>query len=155
MHTQHLAAEANAGLQILGTVTASGVALIIGLLLLLGLRGSDTIKINSKQAVGVTAIIFGIMALAAGGAWADIANGVHSIPASALEGDESSPLGAIGPGAVTIALVLLTFGPRWRRMIIPAFFGIATAVAATRGGGYGTVFTDLIQSTILRLAGAE
>ncbi|WP_062214638.1 hypothetical protein [Streptomyces sp. NBRC 109706] len=154
-HAAEFAAEAAPGAQVLGTITASGVALIIGTLLLLGLRGSDTIRINTKQSVGVTSIIFGIVALAAGGAWADIANGIHSIPSGALEGDASGRFGDPGPAAVSIVLALLTFGPKWKRMIIPAFLGIATAVAATRSGGYGTILTDLIRSTILRLAGAE
>ena len=152
MHTQ-LAADANAGLQALGTITASGIALIIGFILVLGLRGSDTIKINNKKSVGVTGVIFGVVALAAGGAWSDFDSGVHSVPAGALEG--SGPVEEPGAGAVALCLALATFGPNWRRMIFPAFFGIALAVAATEAGGYGAIFTEIIRSTILRLAGAE
>lgn len=121
---------------ILGSITLSGLALGAAIALLLGIRGSDRIKLNNRDKVGVFALLTGILWIAAGGAWASTAHGIGSVPASLL--GPGSGLGNPGQGGIALALTLLVFGPRWKRLIWPALLAIAAAVTyGTAGGVWG------------------
>ncbi|WP_240958545.1 hypothetical protein [Streptomyces barkulensis] len=158
MFTDHLligAPEAVQGItggQILGAITLSGLALAAGIILVLGVRGSDRIKLNTKERTGGAAIVTGILWMAAGGTWADIVQGVNSIPASVL--GDGSGLGDPGQGGMALALTLITFGPRWKRMVWPAFFGLAAAVSYGQAGGIWGIFANAVRMAIGQATGA-
>jgi len=155
MNTHFAAPEAAAGItggQILGAITLTGLALAAGFALLLGVRGSDRIKLDTKEKTGGMAIVTGILWVAAGGTWADIATSVHSVPVSVL--GEGSGLGNPGQGGLALTLTLITFGPQWKRMIYPALFGIAAAVAYGQAGGIWGIFVNAVRMIVGKATGA-
>lgn len=139
------------GGQIFGAVLLPGLALGAAIALILGVRGSDLIKINDKKKAAWWGIITGTLFEAAGYAWADIAEGISSVPQSALGSD--SGFGDPGIGGIAIALTLLAFGPRWKRMIWPALLGIAAAVVYGQAGGIWGIFTNLVRLAAAKITG--
>jgi hypothetical protein len=150
--TQHLAAPGISGGQILGSITISGLALGAVIALILGVRGSDRIKINSRDRAGWWGIITGTLCVAAGGMWSDIATGIGSVPTGIL--GEGSGIGDPGRGGIALALTLATFGPRWKRLIWPALVAIAAAVVYGSAGGIWGILTNIIRLAISRVTGA-
>lgn len=148
----NLAAPGISGGQIFGAITMSGLALAAAAILVLGIRGSDRIKINTRDKAGITAIITGTLWIAAGGTWANIANGIGSIPTSVLAGDNG--LGNPGMGGTALFLTLITFGPKWKRLIWPSLFGIAAAVIYGTAGGVWGIFVNIIKMAIGKMIGA-
>lgn len=146
----YLAAPGIAGGQLLGAVTISGLAMAAGYALLLGLRGSDKIKIDSKDKAGWWGIVTGSLFEAAGGQWADVAEGVHDIPTSLITG---SGLGNPGLGGIALVLTIATFCPRWKRKLFPAVLGIASAVAYAQAGGIGGILVNLIRMVAGKITG--
>lgn len=154
--TFHIAAPAAEGFHgglLLGSVTMSGLALATGTALVLGVRGSDLIAINDKKRASWAGITSGTLFMAAGGYWADFANGVSTVPASIL--GPGSAFGDPGLGGIALTLTLMAFGPRWRRMVWPVLLGIASAVAWGRAGGVGGIAINAIRLVFAHLAGAS
>lgn len=133
---------------LLGVITPAGLALASAISLILGVRGSDRIKINNRDRAGGFGILSGTLWEAAGGYWSDMARGINSVPTSVI-GD--SGFGNPGLGGTAMVLTLLTFGPRWKRPVIPAFLGIAAAVTYGQAGG---VFGILVNITRMGAAQA-
>lgn len=120
----------------LGSITLSGLALAATIALILGIRGSDRIKLHTRDRVGAFALLTGTLWLAAGGSWASLATGFGNVPASAI--GTGSFFGDPGQGGIALALTLLVFGPRWKRLVWPALIALsAAAVYATAGGVWG------------------
>lgn len=139
------------GGQILGSITLSGGALASTIVLALGVRGSDRIKINTKERAGWTGIVTGTLYMAAGGSWAEIGTGAGSIPTSVLGSD--SGLGDPGMGGIALCLTLLTFGPKWKRLIWPSLFGISSAVVYGQAGGLWGILVNIIRMAIGHVTG--
>ncbi|MEU1805853.1 hypothetical protein [Streptomyces sp. NPDC019937] len=137
--------------QLLGPITLSGGALASTIVLGLGVRGSDRIKIDSKEKAGWTGIVTGTLYMAAGGAWADIGSGAGSIPTSVLGSD--SGLGDPGLGGIALCLTLLTFGPRWKRKIWPALLGISDAVVYGQAAGVWGILINIIRMAVGHVTG--
>jgi hypothetical protein len=137
---------------VLGSITLSGLALGAAIALVLGVRGSDRIKLNTRDRVGWFAIVTGILWVAAGGAWASVATGVSSVPTSIL--GSGSGLGNPGQGGIALALTLLTFGPRWKRLVWVALLGIAAAVVYGTAGGVWGIPVNIVRLGIGRATGA-
>ncbi|MFE2852732.1 hypothetical protein ACFXJO_16580 [Streptomyces lavendulae] len=130
----------------------AGVALLLFTVLILAIRGTDLFSMDKKK-IGLTGIVFGIVAVAAGGAWADLANGIHDIPASALKSGSEAGMPDPGPSATAGFLLLVTFGPRWTKLIWPALLAIASGVALGLAGGYPEIIATLIRSLIVNTLG--
>lgn len=130
---------------VFGSIGISGLTLATGLLLLLGLRGSDRMKLNRDKA-GAFGIAFGTLAVAAGNLWGDVVKGISDVPTSLIQG---SGLGDIGLGGVAVALTILTFFPSWKRLIWPALLGISAGVIYGQAGGIWGIGVGLV----LKLAG--
>ncbi|MFH8257764.1 hypothetical protein [Streptomyces roseolus] len=127
--------------------------MLIFIVLILSIRGTDLRFINSnKKYVAATASLFGMMAMAAGKSWADLAKGVHDLPASLVV---NGPMGDPGTGIATLVFLLLGFGPGWKKLWIPAIFGIAAGVSAGNAGGYIGVITEMVRTIVLRMGGAS
>ena len=126
--------------QIIGAITTSGFALASTTALVVGLRGSDRINLKRDSAGGL-AFVTGSLWLAAGTTWANMANQVHDLPTSAFG---QGGLGDPGPGGAALVLGILTFCPKWKKLIIPSFLGISLAVAAQLAGGLGGVAVNSI-----------
>ncbi|MEU9576295.1 hypothetical protein [Streptomyces chilikensis] len=139
--TTHLAASTGTSLGI--GATMAGLALVSWLVLILGVRGSDRLKINTRDKAGWTGLITGTLSVAAGHTWADIANGIGAIPASLIRG---GAFGDPGLGGLALALTVLTFCPRWKKLVVPAVLGVAAAVAYGEAGGLWGIFVDGIRT---------
>ncbi|MFE6551688.1 hypothetical protein ACFVHS_25260 [Streptomyces sp. NPDC057746] len=152
--TMHLAApDAVAGISggaVLGSVTASGLALCSGFALVLGVRGSDFVKIQNKKQAAWWGIITGTIWVAAGGTWSDMANGVGGVAPSLFSGN--SGLGNPGQGGIALFLTLLAFGPSWKKKIWPAIIGLAAAVAYGTAGGLWGVLVNIVRMAIAQVA---
>ncbi|MFF8423372.1 hypothetical protein [Streptomyces sp. NPDC015680] len=125
---------------VLGSVGISGLTLATGLLLLLGLRGSDRVKLDRDKA-GAFGIGFGTLAVAAGNLWADVVKGISEVPTSLIQG---AGVGNIGLGGIALALTILTFFPKWKRMIWPALLGISAGVIYGQAGGIWGIGVGLV-----------
>lgn len=148
--TSYLGAPGITGGQILGSVTLSGLAFAAAFALLLGIRGSDRIKIKSRDQAGWWGIVTGTLFEAAGGQWADMADGIGSTSTSIVTG---SGMGNPGLGGVALLLALATFGPRWKRLLWPAILGIACAVAFAQAGGVFGILVNIIRMLATKVTG--
>lgn len=148
MHSITLAATGITGGQFLGAITLSGAALVSGTGMVLGLRGSDfgPIVIDNKKKAAWWGIITGTIWVAAGGTWASMANGIGSVPTSVFT--NSADLGNPGQGGIATFLVLCAFGPRWKKKVFPALFGIAGAVTFGTAGGVWGIFVNVIKMIV-------
>jgi hypothetical protein len=138
------------GGQFLGTISVSGLALGAVTALILGVRGSDRIKINTKDKAAWWGIITGTLCIAAEGTWADLATTINSLPTSAFSA--SSGLGNPEQGGIALFLTLCAFGPRWKKLIWPALFGIAASVTYATAGGVWGILVNFIRVPIGQLA---
>lgn len=125
---------------VLGSVGISGLTLATGLVLLLGLRGSDRVKLDRDKAGGI-GIVWGTLAVAAGNLWGDVVKGISEVPTSLIQG---SGLGNIGLGGVALALTITTFFPGWKRLIWPALLGISAGVIYGQAGGIWGIGVGLV-----------
>ncbi|MFB7957512.1 hypothetical protein [Streptomyces sp. NPDC056045] len=130
---------------VFGSIGLSGLTLTTGLLLLLGLRGSDRVALNRDKAGGF-GIGFGTLAVAAGDLWSSVVRGISEVPTSLIQG---SGLGNIGLGGVALALTILTFFPKWKKLIWPAMLGVSAGVVYGQAGGIWGIGVSLV----LKLAG--
>ncbi|WP_330321644.1 hypothetical protein OG927_35875 (plasmid) [Streptomyces clavifer] len=130
---------------VLGSVGISGLTLATGLVLLLGLRGSDRVSLDRDKAGGI-GIGFGTLALAAGDLWGSVVKGISEVPTSLIQG---GGMGNIGLGGIALALTILTFFPKWKRLIWPALLGISAGVIYGQAGGIWGIGVGLV----LKLAG--
>ncbi|WP_228976667.1 hypothetical protein [Streptomyces sp. DH12] len=137
-------------IQVLGAITLSGLSLGAAIALVLGVRGSDRIKIHNRDRAGTFSIVTGTLWEAAGGSWSDMARGINSVPTSVI-GD--SGLGDPGIGGTALALTLLTFAPRWERPVFPALFGIAAAVTYGQAGGIFEILVNIIRMGAAKITG--
>lgn len=138
--------------QWLGAVTNSGAALCATTALIMGVRGSDRIKLNSRDKAGGFAFVTGSLWLAAGTTWADAASGIHSVPTSVLG---QGSLGDPGAGGAAVFLLLCTFGPKWKRAVWPALLGIASAVACQQAGGLGGIAVNAVRMITFKITGGH
>lgn len=150
-----LAAPAAAGFsggQILGPITATGLAAAMTLALILGIRGSDRIKINNRDRAGWCGIITCTLWLGAGGTWADFAHSFGTVPTSIL--GSGSMIGDPGRGGIALILTVLTFAPRWKRTVYPALLGIAAAAVYASAGGVWQILINTVRLAVGKIVGA-
>lgn len=139
--------------QVLGAVSMTGLALCSGTALVFGVRGSDVIKLRNKKTTGGFAVVTGSLFVAAGGTWADVIMKVHNVPTEIIG---SGGFGDPGAGGTALFLTLCVIGPRWKRMIWPALFGLSAAVAWDQAGGsIGSILVNIIKMSILNVTGAH
>ncbi|MEU1800877.1 hypothetical protein [Streptomyces sp. NPDC019937] len=136
---------------VLGAMTLSGLALGAAIALVLGVRGSDFIKIDNKKKAAWWGIITGTLFEAAGGTWADVAQGISDVPKSAL--GEGSGFGDPGLGGTALAITLMAFGPSWKKKIWPALFGIAGAVVFGQAGGVWGILVSIVRMAAAKIVG--
>lgn len=140
------------GGHILGTATLSGMALICAVLLILGARKADRLKvIHNRDGIGMLGIVTGTVWVAAGGAWASTAASIGSVPTSVL--GPGSGLGNPGEGIIALLLTVLTFAPKWRRTLWPALFGVAAATIYGTAGGIWGVLVNIIRVVVGHFTG--
>jgi hypothetical protein len=135
------------GGHILGAITLSGLALGAAIILILGTRKADRLKvIHNRDGIGAFAIVTGTLWMAAGGSWVTAATSIGGVPTSFLGPDNG--LGDPGQGGVALALTLLTFGPKWKRTAWPALLGIAASVAYGSAGGVWGIGVNVIRMAV-------
>jgi hypothetical protein len=147
---------AGVGGQFLGAITVVGIAGPATLAFVAGLRGSDTIKINDKKKALTWGAVIGQLWIAAGGTLAGIASGVDDVSQGVFGGPElwgSSP----GQGGVCLTLFVLAYAFRWKRLIWPAFFGLALGIGMGDAGGVwsiaGNVFKMIVAAFVSKVGG--
>ncbi|MEV7835369.1 hypothetical protein AB0P12_32815 [Streptomyces subrutilus] len=138
MNTHEIAADVTlaAATGFAGPMTLSGLTLVTGTVLLLGLRGSDTLKIHDKKRATGWGLGFSTLAVAAGDMFADAVTGVAAVPVTFSDAVAG---GDPGMGATAIFVTLCALGPRWKNLWWPALFGIAAGVIYTQAGGIWAV----------------
>ncbi|MEU7178825.1 MULTISPECIES: hypothetical protein [Streptomyces] len=132
--------------QILGTLGASGAALVITVLLVLGCKGKHRIKFDADQAAWV-----GILA---GTLYATAAN-VWSAPGSISAGIARSLQGLgghVGMGAVALLIVVLIYGLKLKPAKA-ALLGIAAASIFGLAGGIWAMFSNILASGLNQVLG--
>ena len=139
-------------MNILGAITLSGLALAAAIELVLAVRGSGLFKLHTRDKVGGLSIFTGILWLAAGGSWASVATGVSSISTTLL--GSGSGLGNPGQGGIALALTLLLFGPKWKKMWWVAFLGLSAAVVYGTAGGVWGIPVNIVRLAVGRVTGA-
>ncbi|MFI1535538.1 hypothetical protein [Streptomyces anandii] len=135
----------------LGSFTLSGLAACMLFALVLGVRGSDRVKIDSKEKVTGWALVTGSVCLAAGGNWRDIITGIGSIPNTAVSQSGFNNWGAAG---MAIFLTLAAWGPKWKKLRWPALFALAASMYWIEAGGVGAVLLNSARLALGNLGGA-
>ncbi|MGH8918020.1 MAG: hypothetical protein ACRD0H_06730 [Actinomycetes bacterium] len=125
-----------AGAGFTGPMTLAGLTTVTGAVLLFGLRGSDTIKIDNKKKATGWGVAFSTLAVAAGGTFADAVRGVAEVPVTFTDAVSS---GDPGVGCTAILVTLCALGPRWKNLWWPTLYGIAAGVIYTQAGGIWAV----------------
>ncbi|MBC9731231.1 hypothetical protein [Streptomyces sp. TRM68367] len=146
------AAGAN-GMQVLGAVGLSSLALTMGAILIMAIRGrSKPVKkfLGDARRLGGAAVVFGVLCIMAGGTWRAIAYGAQDMAARTLA--DPNVAGGITPAGTALFLTTVTFLPEWQKLFWPLFFGIGAGVSWGIAGGYFGILYDLIGSMLGRLA---
>ncbi|MFB7983793.1 hypothetical protein [Streptomyces vinaceus] len=125
-----------AGTGFAGPMTLSGLTMVSGAVLLFGLRGSDTIKIDNKKKATGWGLGFSTLAVAAGGTFADAVRGVAEVPVTFANAVAD---GNPGLGCTAILVTLCALGPKWKNLWWPALVGISAGVIYTQAGGLWAV----------------
>jgi hypothetical protein len=126
---------------IFGALGAGGIALVLTVILVLGVRGKGKHKLNHEQA-GVIGFLAGTMYLAAGQIWRFAGSMTQAF--TSIASGPNGPLGDVGLGAVAMSL----FAWWWlgaRKPGRAALQGIASgSLFAAAGGGWGIVSTTVL-----------
>lgn len=140
-------------MNVLGSITLSGLALGAAVELVLATRGSGLFRLHGRDKVGALGIVTGTLWMAAGGAWTSVATGIGGVPTSLL--GPGSGIGDPGRGGLSLALTLLIFGAKWKKwMWWVAFLGIAAAVVYRTAGGVWAVPGNLVLRAVAWATGA-
>ncbi len=142
------AAPAMTGLgdgHIFGALGAGGIAFVLTVGLVLGVRGKGNHRFSHEHA-GVLGFITGTLYTAAGQLWAAPQNLTDSLAATVTGPD--GPLGDVGMGAVALGLFLWWWLGK-PRPAKAALLGVASgSLAAAAGGAFG-----IASALVLTLAG--
>lgn len=139
-------------MNILGAITLSGLALGAAIELVLATRSSGLFRLHGRDKVAILSVVTGILWIAAGGSWASLAHGVSSVPTSLL--GSGSGIGNPGQGGLALALTLLLFGPKWKKMWWVALLGISAAVVYGTAGGVWGIPVNIVRLGVGRVTGA-
>ncbi|MEU6513655.1 hypothetical protein [Streptomyces sp. NPDC046978] len=129
----------------LGAITLSGIAAFMMLALFFGVRGSDRVKINTKERITCWGLLTGSVCLAAGGNWVDLITGVGTIPKSVMD---QSGLPDFGPAGLGACLVLISIAHGYKRKWIHAGLALAASKYLIDGGGIGAVVLNAARVSI-------
>ncbi|MFE5140343.1 hypothetical protein ACFRDV_22145 [Streptomyces fagopyri] len=139
-------AAGSLGHSLIGPATLSGISLILGFALVLGLRGNKRVRLDGQDRLGIFSLVTGTIWSAAGGSWADFMSDVHSVPQGML--GAGSPIGNPGKGVVAILLLMSTFLPDWDkkpRRFPPIFFGLTGASVLADAGGIWATAVNIVR----------
>lgn len=149
-----LAAPAEApgitGMQFLGPLTFTGLALLSTIALIAGLKGSDRVKIDTKDQALKWGFITATLWIGAGGTWADFGESAGEIGKGLTQ---SVGLGDPGLGGSACALLLIAWAWRWKRMIWPALLSLSGAVLAGQAGGLLGIPVSVIRMLATKMSG--
>jgi hypothetical protein len=129
----------------LGTFTLSGIAAFMILALYFGVRGSDRIKINTKERITGWGVLTGSVCLAAGGNWVDLITGIGTIPKSVMD---QSGLPDFGPAGLGACLVLISVAHDYKRKWINAALALAASKYLIDGGGVFAIVLNAARVSI-------
>lgn len=147
----HAAPPGINGMQFLGPVTFTGLALLSTVALIAGLRGSDRIKINNKDQALKWGFITATLWVGAGGTWAEFGNSAGEIGKGLTSG---IGLGDPGLGASACTLLLIAWAWPWgNRVIWPALLALSGAVLAGQAGGIPGIPVSIIRMLAAKMSG--
>lgn len=139
------------GMQFLGPVTFTGLALLATVAFIAGLRGSDRIKINNKDQALKWGFVTATLWVGAGGTWADFGNSAGEIGKGLTSG---IGLGDPGLGASAATLLLIAWVWPWgNRVIWPALLALSGAVLAGQAGGLLGIPVSVIRMLAAKISG--
>lgn len=149
-----LAAPAEApgitGMQFLGPLTVTGLALLATIGMIAGLKGSDRTKIGNKDQALKWGFITATLWIAAGGTWADFGESAGEIGKGLTQ---SMGLGDPGLGGSACALLLLAWAWPWKRVIWPTLLALSGAVLAGQAGGIPGIPVSIIRMLASKMSG--
>ena len=137
---------------VFGVVGAGGIALVLTVLLVLGVRGKGKIRLSAGQA-SVVAFLAGTAYVAAGKIWANAQLITEQGLSGLGVGSSDGPFGAVGIGAAALLLLVIM-------LAAPLTPGRAAAVAMIASfvwpaAGDGTIWsvpTELAAATLMMVA---
>lgn len=132
---------------ILGSLGASGAALVATFVLVLGVRGRHRLKFDHHQAA-IWGLIAGTLYAAAVGVWSAPASVTRSLT-QAVQGGAG---GSVGSGAIALVIVLLIYGVRLKPRTA-AFLGVAAATVFAAAGGIWGIGSGILASTLNQVIG--
>jgi hypothetical protein len=143
------ASRAGLGTHLLGSLGASGAALVFTLILITGVRGRHKLKFD-HHAAAVCGLIAGTLYASAVGVWSTPA----SITTSLASATQGSVGGTVGTGALAMAIVVVLYGVKLKPGKA-AFLGIAAATIFPLAGGIWGLAATAVASLINNLLGVS
>ncbi|MEV5930969.1 hypothetical protein ACPCSG_23765 [Streptomyces cellulosae] len=151
-HTVVLAAPGVNGLQLFGAVTLTFFAFASAFCLIAGLKGSDRIKIQTRDQAAIWGFVTGALWVNAGGTWADWANSFGDVGRS-MTADTGFGDPGLG-GSACLMLLAAWCWPFKKRMAFPAFLALSGAVLAGQAGGLPGMAVGIIRAIVSKMAGS-
>ncbi|MFC1410390.1 hypothetical protein ACEZCY_14105 [Streptacidiphilus sp. N1-12] len=134
--------------QILGSLGASGAALAVTVILVLGVRARHRIKFNQHQAAFV-GLVAGTLYATAVGIWsapASLSGGLTDAVRSGIGGN-------VGAGAVAVCITAIIYGAKLKPGVA-ALLGICAATVYAAAGGIWGLASAALASALVQVLGA-
>ncbi|MFE2945237.1 hypothetical protein ACFXKG_40365 [Streptomyces sp. NPDC059255] len=135
------------GGQILGTLGASGAALAVTVILVLGVKGKKKLKFDQMQAA-IVGLIAGTLYATAASIWSTPGNVTAGL-AQAIQGGVG---GNVGMGAIAVCIVAIIYGANLKPRT-SAFLGIAAASVFAAAGGLWALVSTVLASGLNQVLG--
>jgi hypothetical protein len=130
------------GGHVLGTLGASGAALAVTVILVMGVRGKHRIRFDAMQAA-VCAFVAGTLYAAAAQIWSTPGD----ITMALTQAVQGSVGGQVGMGAIAVIITAFIYGAKLKTRT-SAFLGIAAATVFAAAGGIWGILPVVLASTM-------
>jgi|GEM_PF-5891101 len=127
---------------VLGSLGASGAALAVTVLLVVGVRGRHRIRFDSMQAA-ICAFVAGTLYAAAAAIWSTPGD----ITMALTQAVQGSVGGDVGMGAIAVIICVFIYGAKLKPRT-SAFLGIAAASVFAAAGGIWGILPTVVASTL-------
>lgn len=127
---------------VLGTLGASGAALAVTVILVMGVRGKHRLKFDPMQAA-IVAFVAGTLYAAAAEIWSTPGD----ITMALTQAVQGSVGGNVGMGAIAVIITVTIYGAKLKTRT-SAFLGIAAATVYAAAGGIWGILPTVLASTM-------
>jgi hypothetical protein len=127
---------------VLGTLGASGAALAVTVLLVVGVRAKHRIKFDSMQAA-ICAFVAGTLYAAAAAIWSTPGD----ITMALTQAVQGSVGGDVGMGAIAVIICVIIYGAKLKPRT-SALYGLAAATVFAAAGGIWGILPTITAATL-------